>query len=270
MPKIRVNDVDLFYEETGSGPETMLFSHGYLMDHTMFQGQIDAFKDRFRIIAFDHRGHGQSEVTAVGYELDNLVTDAIALIEALDCAPCHFVGMSTGGFVGMRIGLRRPDLLQSLVLMDTSAEAEGEKKLREYNLLLTAVRFLGWWAVIGQVMPILFHEKFLNDPQRQAEVKKWRSIITGHDKKGMIAFGKGIFSRDSVLDQLDQIACPTDVIIGEYDQATTRSRSQNMVDNLSGAQLHVIPDAGHSAAVEEPETVTTAMRAFYERVGILA
>ncbi len=84
MSKLRVNNVDLFYRSVGDGAETIFFSHGYLMDNSMFDGQIDTFKGQFRCIAFDHRGHGQSEVTADGYELDNLVTDAIVLIEATD------------------------------------------------------------------------------------------------------------------------------------------------------------------------------------------
>lgn len=146
------------------------------MNNTMFNGQIDAFKDRFRCVAFDHRGHGQSEVTKDGYELNNLVTDAISLIEKIDVGPVHFVGMSTGGFVGMRIALHRPDLLKSLVLMDTSAEAENDTSLKKYNLLMWIIRYVGWWAVIGQVMPLLFHKNFLEDDSRKAEVKQWKWI----------------------------------------------------------------------------------------------
>ena len=103
MNRVKVNNVELYYQSVGNESETILFSHGYLMNNTMFNGQIDVFKDRFCCISFDHRGHGQSEVTKDGYELDNLVTDAISLIEALNNDPAHFVGMSTGGFVGCEL-----------------------------------------------------------------------------------------------------------------------------------------------------------------------
>ena len=172
MNRVKVNNVELYYQSVGNESETIFFSHGYLMNNTMFNGQIDVFKDRFCCISFDHRGHGQSEVTKDGYELDNLVTDAISLIEALTKGPVHFVGMSTGGFVGMRIALRRPDLLKSLVLMDTSAEAESEKALEQYNLLRWMVKYVGWWAVIGQVMPILFHTSFLKLDNRKSRSGK--------------------------------------------------------------------------------------------------
>lgn len=269
MSKVKVNNVELYYQSVGNESETIFFSHGYLMNNTMFNGQIDAFKDRFRCVSFDHRGHGQSEVTKNGYELDNLVTDAISLIEVLDVGPVHFVGMSTGGFVGMRIALRRPDLLKSLVLMDTSAEAESEKSVKQYNILLFMIKYLGWWTGIGQVMPILFHKSFLKDESRQPEVKKWRNIITGHSKKGTCSFGKGIFIRDSVLDQLANMSLPTAVIVGEQDIATTPEYAQRMADIIPNAKLYKIPDAGHSGAVEKPTAYADAMRDFYNYMGIM-
>jgi pimeloyl-ACP methyl ester carboxylesterase len=95
MSKITVNGVTLFYKEKGSGPETLVFSHGYLVDSTHFAPQIEVLSDRYRCIAYDHRGHGRSQATEGGYDMENLYADAVALIEALNCAPCHFVGLST-------------------------------------------------------------------------------------------------------------------------------------------------------------------------------
>lgn len=269
LSKIKVNNVELYYQSVGNGSETILFSHGCLMNNTMFNGQIDAFKDRFRCVSFDHRGHGQSEITKNGYELDNLVTDAISLIGALDVAPVHFVGMSTGGFVGMRIALRRPDLLKSLVLIDTSAEAESETALKQYNLLLWMVKYVGWWAVIGQVLPILFHKVFLKDDSRKTEVKNWRNIVTGHSKKGVVPFCKCIFARNSVLEQLADLSLAAAVIVGEQDIVATPDYAQRMAEVIPNAKLYKIQDAGHSAAVEKPTEVTGAMRDFYTSVGII-
>ena len=269
MPQIRVNNVDLFYEESGAGSKVMLFSHGYLMDHTMYNAQIEEFKEQFRCIAYDQRGHGRSEAITGSYDLDALVNDAIALIEALEIGPVHFVGMSTGGFVGLRLALHRPELLKSLILIDTSADAESKEKLSQYNLLLRTVNLVGWRPVIGRVMPILFYEVFLKDARRQDEVKQWRKIITGHNVKAVTAFAHAIFGRDSVVNQLENIKTPTVVIVGKHDAATPATYAQTMADKIHDARLRVIPDAGHTAVVERPQAVTNAMRGFYERVGIL-
>jgi len=213
MSEVTVNGAALFYEEMGAGEDTVVFSHSYLVDSTHFAPQMKALSDRYRCIAFDHRGHGRSQVTEGGYDMENLYTDGVAFIEALQCAPCHFVWLSTGGFIGMRIGIRRPNLLKSLILMDTSADPEPAENVKLYKLLMVIVRWLGWWPAIGKVMPLFFTEKFLRDPERQDEVKQWKRHIMAGDKKAGIQFGKGIFSRAGVYDELSTISVPTLVVV---------------------------------------------------------
>src|SRR5262245_2092320 len=99
MPKVPVNGAKLYYEETGQGPETVVFAHGLLWSGRMYDAQVAALKDRYRCITFDFRGHGRSEVTRSGYDMDTLTEDAAALIATLGATPCHFVGLSLGGFV---------------------------------------------------------------------------------------------------------------------------------------------------------------------------
>src|SRR6185369_4898317 len=98
----------------------------------MFDAQVAALESRFRCISFDHRGQGQSEVTETGYTMDELTADALALIQALGAAPCHFVGLSMGGFVGMRLAARYPALIRSLSLLETSAGPEPLFKVFKY------------------------------------------------------------------------------------------------------------------------------------------
>jgi 3-oxoadipate enol-lactonase len=262
MPEALVNGARLFYEEMGSGPETILFSHSYLVDSHHFTLQMQSFRDRYRCVAFDHRGHGRSEVTQSGYDMENLYADAVALIEALNCAPCHFVGLSTGGFIGMRIAIRRPELLKSLILMDTSADPEPEENLKQYNLLMFIVRRIGWWPVIGKVTPLFFGKKFLTDPARRHEVREWKARITSSNKKAMVKFGRGIFGRASVYEELPKIKVPTLMVVGEEDKPTPLSKARRIAEKIPGAKLEVIPHAGHLCTVDEPDAVTQAMERF--------
>ncbi len=262
MPQIQVNGVNLHYDEAGSGPETIVFSHSYLLDGRHFGPQMEAFQDRYRCLAFDHRGHGRSEVTEAGYDLENLYQDAVEFIEALGVAPCHFVGLSTGGFIGLRIALRRPELLKKMVLMDTSADPEPEENQGQYKLMMRVVRLLGWWPVIGRVMPIFFTPNFLKDPARRDEVAFYKSVIKGQNRTAMVKFGQGIFSRQGVSDQLDRITTPTLVVVGEQDQATTPDKARRMAEGIPGARLKTIPRAGHICTVEDPATVNAALGEF--------
>ena len=264
MPGVKVNGVNLHYEETGAGSETIVFSHSYLVDHTHFHPQMKALGKKYRCIAYDHRGHGKSEVTKGGYDMENLYADAVAFIEELGCTPCHFVGLSTGGFIGLRLGIRRPDLLKSLILMDTSADAESLGKRIQYKAMMLAVRLLGTRSVAGQVMKKMFAKKFLKDPARKHEAEAWKRMMIDADRLAMIRFGRGIFARRSVYDQIDKIKMPTLVVVGEQDVSTTPERARRIAGKIPGAELAVIPHAGHLCTIEEPEAVTAALENFLQ------
>src|SRR5262249_52496727 len=83
----------------------------------MFEAQVAALRDRYRCVTFDLRGHGRSELTTGGYDMDTLADDAVALIERLGGGPVHLVGLPIGGFTGLRVALRQPQLLRSLTLI---------------------------------------------------------------------------------------------------------------------------------------------------------
>ena len=202
MPKLRVNGVELYYEDVGSGPQTIVFAHGLLWSCRMFDAQIAALKDRYRCVSFDFRGQGQTEVTKDGYDMDTLYEDAAALIETLNLAPCHFAGLSMGGFIGMRLAARRPELLRSLILMETSADPEPVENIPRYRQLGAVARYIGLRPVAGRVMPIMFGRTFMTDPARAADRKLWQERMAGNDKKGILRALNGVIERKPIYDEL--------------------------------------------------------------------
>lgn len=264
MPLINVNGAELCYSETGSGPETIVFSHGFLMNSHMFDHQIAALRKQYRVVAFDHRGHGQSAPCRTPFGIYDLVEDAKMLIHKLCDGPVHFAGMSTGGFIGLRLALRAPELIRSLTLIDTAAGAEDPAALKQYNQLLFAVRWVGTRPLLGKVMPILMAQPFLTSPDRRDDLTFWRAQLSGLDKRSVHRFGKAIFSRDSVLDDLAALKNPppVQIIVGADDIATPVAQSKAMQAAIKGAQLTVIPDAGHTSPIEQPVAVTSAMTQF--------
>ena len=136
MSFIKVNNANLYYEDTEKGPDTIVFGHSMLFNLRMFDDQVDRLKSSFRCIRFDFRGQGKSEVTENGYDLDNLTEDVLQLIKKLDANPCHFVGFSMGGIVAIRIAARYPGLLKSLTLIDTTSEPEPKENASKNKLLL--------------------------------------------------------------------------------------------------------------------------------------
>ena len=192
MPYAQINGAKFHYLDEGAGADTVVFSHGLLMSADMFAAQVEALKGSYRCIAFDHRGQGKSAVTESGYDMETLAEDAAGLIESLGVAPCHFVGLSMGGFVGMRLAARRPELLRSLTLIETSAEPEDKANVPRYRLLNFIARWFGLRLVVSQVMPIMFGQTFLNDPDRRQEKALWRERLAANDRIGITRAVKGV------------------------------------------------------------------------------
>lgn len=266
MPTINVNGVNLYYEIAGDGPETIVFAHGLLWRGKMFEAQVNFLKDTYRCITFDFRGQGQTEVTASGYDMDTLAEDAATLIEALHCTPCHFAGLSMGGFIAMRLAIRRPEHLKSIILLNTSAEPEPTENVGRYRLLNFIARWFGLGLVANQIMPIMFGKKFLADPQRTALRETWRRHMVNNHHLGISRAVTGVIEREGVYDQLDQIDLPTLIIAGEDDTATVPAKARRIQERITSAKLVMIPDAGHTSTVEEPEAVNVALKDFLSQV----
>ena len=264
MARISINGCQYYYQDVGEGPETVLFGHGFLMTHRLWEQPIEALRDRYRCIAVDWRGQGWSEVTKSGYGVLGLCEDLIELVERLGCGPCHYVGLSMGGYVGFRLLLRNPDWLRSAVLLDTQARAEEPASRRAYQAMLMAVRFLGYEVVMDRVLPLFFGPAFLNDPEKRQEVERWKGIIMSNDRTGVYRAGMGIFDRPDALAHLGAAATPTRLITGADDRPTPVDEARLTQEHLPGAELKIIPAAGHSSVIERPEVVIPHITSFID------
>jgi len=270
MPDIAVNGATIHYESTGAGRETIVFAHGLLWSGEMYAAQVAALSKRYRCVTFDFRGQGRSQVTPSGYDMDTLTADAAALIEALGVAPVHFVGLSMGGFVGIRLAARRPELVRSLVLLETSSQPEPRESAPRYRLLGFLGRWIGFVFVDRFVMPIMFGKTFMHDPARAEEREHWRKRLVANDRLGIYRALGGVVGRAGVEHELANIRCPTLVVVGDEDVATVPARAERIREGIAGARLVVIPQAGHSSTIEEPAAVNDAIESFLtEYKGIL-
>jgi len=263
MPQQPLNHANLNVVESGTGPETLILLHGLLFSHRMFDAQVDALQSRFRCVRMDFRGQGESEVTRTGYDLETLADDAIALIESLDGAPAHLLGFSMGGMVAQRVALKRHDLLRSLVLMNTSAERERWTKRPRFALLNVAARFLGLDKVAPKILPLLFSDRFIEDPDCRPERRRWLAMITDNDRIGASRAVRGVVSRKSILDRVREIELPTLVITADQDRATSPQKAKNIHQRIRGSRLVTIEDSGHMTVAEKPVEVNRALGDFY-------
>jgi 3-oxoadipate enol-lactonase len=264
MPSVTVNGVRLHYEEQGRGAETIVFSHGLLWSAAMFEPQIRALASEYRCIAWDHRGQGRSESPAErSHQIEACYHDALALLDHLGATPCHYVGLSMGGFVGMRIAARHPELLRTLTLMATASDPEPRTNIGKYRLLNTVARLIGVGVVAGKVMPIMFGRSFLEDPARAEEHARWIAELRGNARSIHRAV-TGVIEREGCVDELENIQCPTLILHGDEDAAIARPRARATHDALRGSSFRAIKRAGHSMTIENPVAVNQALRGFLD------
>src|SRR5215471_15551599 len=224
--------------------------------------RLALLKEHYRCVAFDFRGQGHSEVTRGGYDMETLYADAVALIEQLGCAPCHFMGLSMGGFIGLRLAARRPELLRSLILLETTADPEPGENVAKYRQLTFVARWFGLGLVVDRVMPVMFGRTFLTDPERALERREWRGRMSGNHRLGITRATTGVITRQGVYDEIDRIRVPTLILVGDEDVAVPLVHSQRLHERIAGSRQEVIPGAGHTSTVEEPTAVNVTISNF--------
>ena len=265
MPLAEVNGTRLYYEESGDPTgEVVVFTHGLLMSLEMFAAQTAALAARgYRVIAFDWRGQGRSEAGGdeAAYGMDGLAEDAWQLLRALDVTSCHWAGLSMGGMVAFRLYFAHPEVFRSLILMDTSADAELPERVAQYEQMGIVFQQMGPVEPLMQALPPIFFSPatIANQPEVVARwMEHWKTLR----QDVMPWVEAGVEKRSSVVDRVSSIAVPTLIIVGRDDAATPLPRSEQLHQLIAGSRLVIVPDAGHSSSVEQPEAVTAAIVSF--------
>lgn len=265
MATIEIDGTSLYYEDTGPGStgETIAFSHGLLWGTELFAPQIAALRGRYRCVAWDHRGQGRSgsdHRDSIGMEL--VWQDAVRLIQTVVGGPVHLCGLSMGGFAAMRMGARRPDLVRSLLLLETSSDPEPSENIARYRLLTRLTRLLGPKLLKQKVAPIMLGKTILADKSRRAELARFVDLMSR--RRDIWRAVNGVVDRAGIHDELARITAPTLVVVGDEDVATPRPKAERIAGAIAGAKLVTIPRAGHSSSVEEPALVTAAIEQFLQ------
>jgi pimeloyl-ACP methyl ester carboxylesterase len=225
----------------------------FLCDGTLFEPQVEALQDDYRVITVDLRGHGRSDPSPGPFTVYDLVEDVAAVLDAEDVSSAVWAGLSIGGFLSLRAALVRPERVSALVLMDTDAGAETRWKTVKYRAMEWAWRTLGPRSVVSAVMPLMFGKSTFASQPGLVEDYRERFMKLGVEtiRPGLDA----ITGRDDLGARLGEITVPTLVIVGEEDRTLPPANARRMARGIPGAELVIVPGAGHLASSENPEPV---------------
>lgn len=264
MPKAKVNGVELAYEVYGKGFPLVL-AHGYLASKAMWDGQVGPFSERYRVVVYDVRGHGDSEALPVddpGYAMETLVEDQRALMEHLGISEAYVGGLSLGGMIAMRFALTHPAMVRALLLCDTSAGMGMEGMWAQNRAVMEGI-------ARSQGVGVLVRGLYAQHVAPGAGAKRpelsppIRSFLDGLEKMnpdGFLGVGRAAGDAPSVLERLPEIAAPTLILTGEAD--FFRGASEEMHRKLPDARYVLIKDAAHGTCLWQPEHFTNAVLDF--------
>lgn len=260
MPIFNINNCNYNYDIHGSGEEILVFSHGILWSNMVFEKQIEYFSSKYTVLVYDQCGHGKSEITGEDHSSSCLYKDIIQLLDHLNFKQVHFVGLSMGAYIAIRITLKRPDLIKSLILM--SASISPETNFSKYRLLNKVIKFSGIKTVLQPILVNMFSLHFLNEPHHKEDVKKWTAEILKNDKDIHIVVSYILKRKNINEEQLKNISCPTLILAGMKDKATPPENSEFIHSKIKGSILRYIEGSGHMINIEEPDKCNAEIENF--------
>jgi 3-oxoadipate enol-lactonase len=256
MPTIQSNGcpINVVVEGPENAPALML-SNSLGTTHAMWQPQLEAFKQHFRLVRFDRRGHGGSGVPKGPYTMEVLARDALAVLDGLGLKRVNWCGLSMGGMAGMWLGANAPERFERMVLCNTSAQFPDRKI---WDDRLRFARENGLAAMVGANMERWFTKGFR---EREPKTIAWiTEMFLTTPLEGYIGCGEAVRDMDHRA-LLPNIKVPTLVIAGRHDPATTLQAGEYLRDHIPGVAFTVL-EAAHISNVEQPIAFSNAVLEF--------
>ncbi len=255
MPFAELHGNQIYYEVTGDGPETIVFSHGAFLDHTLWQPVVDLLSGEYRCITWDARGHGMSECNGP-FDYYDLAADAVGLLDLVGAPNAVFVGMSQGGWLSQRAALASPDRVRGLGLVGTSLPLLSEQETAGFTQLSQ-----GWLGMgpVGPIADAIYGIQFSDVP---FDGSRYRAAWQGKPPSAWSEVWTTILTkRDDITDRAKDITCPVIVVHGTVDAAFTVDSARAMAEAFPNNRgVTIVEGAPHAVALTHPHEVADALR----------
>ena len=261
MQKILVNGIEVNYRFDGpENARTVMMSNSLMSNYSMWDCTLPALTQKYRVLRYDTRGHGGTQITPAPYSIAQLADDAAALIKKLDVGPVHFVGLSMGGMIAQYMGANYPELIVSLSLCDTASEMPP-RSLWEERLQVAQTQ--GIPGLVDGTIKRWFNKEFIE--RAPQEIDKVRAMILGTNVQGYTGCASAV--RDMAqTTMLLKIKAPTLVITVRQDPACTIDQALVLHKVIEHSKYVIIEDAAHLANIEQPEQFNKLLREFIDSV----
>lgn len=253
--KIQLSGGNVNVLDQGKGPAVLLL-HAFPLHHAMWKAQIPVLSDRFRVIAPDMRGFGESE-PATPWTMDEAADDLNELLDILAVSDCVVTGVSMGGYIALPFWSKYPNRVRRLVLANTRARADNDTEKRGRDEMIAAIQQHGPGILPDRMLPRLLKP---NSPP--AVVHAVRTMIEEASGPAAAYAVMAIRDRADFSATVHKIGCPVLVVSGEQDVIIRAEDSQDMAQAIPGARFLEVPDSGHLSNIENPQAFNRALLEF--------
>ena len=263
MPYATVNGgLEIYYDRVGSGPPLLLIM-GTGLDHSCWDGQVEAYRDFFECIVFDNRGTGRTGGLDGPVSVKAMAEDTLGLLDRLGIDSCHVSGLSLGSCIAQELTLARPEAVRSLQLHGTWARTDGYagRKFTSQARLIEELDLRSFYEI--NVLWFLTPE-YMRDHPDAVEARIDSIVASAPEKDALLAQYRANLAHDS-LDRLGGIRAPTLVTVGSFDVALPPMYSREVAEAIPGAELAIVDGGGHLHNIEQPEEFNRVTLDFLRR-----
>ncbi len=260
---LAVRGLTLCVDDWGAGPPVLL-AHGMWCDAGMFTALARLLAPRARVLVPDLRAHGRSEVPEGNWTVGDVADDLAAILDQLGIGPVVLAGFSMGGMAAVEFALRYPTRLAGLVLIGTSASAEGVFRTLQIRSLARIIDLTG----PARFLPSEASQATFSAAFRRAhpeEIRRWESVVRAMPRRALSQALRAVERRRHLLDEIHQIASPVAVIAGGADAVVRPRLSEKIHRRIPGSTLMILPGVGHAVPTERPDEVARAIESFLSR-----
>jgi 3-oxoadipate enol-lactonase len=249
--EITVNDLTVSYNDEGeNGAPVIIFIHGFPFNKSMWDKQLKALKENYRVIAYDVRGHGNSDAGTGDFSIDLFANDLINFMDALNIDKAMLCGLSMGGYIALNAVENFPDRFDALILSDTTCIADTPEAKEKRLKTIESIKKDGVEKFADASLENFFASESLTT--KEAVVAAVREMIVSTPKKTLHKTLRAFYERKETCSKLSDIDVPVLIMVGNEDKITPPEASQLMHEKILDSVLYIVDHAGHLSNLENP------------------
>ena len=263
--KLLVNNLVVNYTDQGADDApVIIFIHGFPLNKTMWDNQVEALKDDYRVISYDIRGHGDSEQGNEDFSIKLFVTDLLHFMDALKIEKASLCGLSMGGYIALNAIENYPERFEALVLSDTNCIADPPEVKHKRLDNIESIKAFGVEKYVNDSIVHLFApESFTTHKEAIQDVKE---MILDTSEASLSKTLLALSLRKSTCNKLPEITIPVLFLVGEEDKITPPEASELMNQKIKKSTMHIISHAGHLSNLENPDEFNEQLKMFFATI----